>query len=290
MMKPKETSEGLFNLVCRSTLTLVVLFLAPVPKVEAEIRCYCNLPSCVNTGYMCKSAHNLCFSDNENGGYSNDLFRSRHGCLEYLNDQKRALCRVKGRSLRLSSRTPFKVFCCEEDMCNYGNSVDVNIQVHTRDNHSFPEGIYDYDDEYFINSNNVREGSLEGGLWFRAAVIAVPIAGSCILVILILLAVRMLRKDSRRQQQLLELRQQRHFKACLLLGDYGYREDFDKQKSDKNGNRGEIYRNVNFVLSHDNCYTDHSEKNFVFDKHLNNYASISWLNWRLFKPNPATIV
>lgn len=56
-------------------------------------------------------------------------------------------------------------------------------------------------------------------LWFKAAVIAVPIAGSFVLVLLILLAARMLKQDSDRQRRLSELRRQRQFKARLLLGE-----------------------------------------------------------------------
>ena len=46
-----------------------------------ELRCHCNLPVCVTTGYMCKSAMGTCFSEIVD---RNDLSRSRHGCLELL--------------------------------------------------------------------------------------------------------------------------------------------------------------------------------------------------------------
>ncbi|XP_013790403.1 BMP and activin membrane-bound inhibitor homolog [Limulus polyphemus] len=265
---------------------LTLMIFATLPLAEGEIRCYCNLPSCVNTGYMCKSSHNLCFSDVENSGYSNDLSRSRHGCLELLNDQKKALCQVKARSLKLSPGASFKVFCCEKDMCNYGSSMGINIQVHTRPNHSLTEGIYDYDEEFLLKTNNIREGSLEGGLWFRAAVIAVPIAGSFILIMLILLAVRMLRKDSKRQQRLLELRQQRQFKTRLLLGNFGCRENRKKCNEHNTGGgsgRG-LYKNVNIVFSRDSWITD------ISDKTNNIYGPVSWPSWKPFKPSPITLV
>lgn len=46
-----------------------------------ELRCHCNLPVCVTTGYMCKSAMGTCFSEIVD---RTDLSRSRHGCLELL--------------------------------------------------------------------------------------------------------------------------------------------------------------------------------------------------------------
>ena len=59
-------------------------------------------------------------------------------------------------------------------------------------------------------------------LWFKAAVIAVPIAGGFILVFLVLLAVRMLRNDSRRHTQLMQMRRHRDViaKAQLYVADH----------------------------------------------------------------------
>lgn len=47
--------------------------------------------------------------------------------------------------------------------------------------------------------------------------IAVPIAGSLVLIILILLAAKVLRQDTKRQRQSVEVRKQRQFKTNLLL-------------------------------------------------------------------------
>lgn len=46
-----------------------------------------------------------------------------------------------------------------------------------------------------LNGDNVPVGSGGHDLWLKAATIAVPIAGGCILVLLVLLAIRMLRRD-----------------------------------------------------------------------------------------------
>lgn len=175
--------------------------------VKGDIRCYCNLPLCVVTGYMCKSALNVCYT--EHFSYSSDLSRSRHGCVELLRHEKRNECTKSGTP---ATNTIPSVLCCTNDMCNYVNSMDINIQVRTRSNSSRVAGIYGYGD----GSATSREAALQQDVWFRAAVIAVPIAGTFILILLVLLAMRMLRQDSKRHRQFLEMRRQR---KMLLLGD-----------------------------------------------------------------------
>jgi len=49
--------------------------------LTGDVRCFCNLPVCVTTGYMCKSQGAGCFSDLED--YP-DVYKARHGCLEML--------------------------------------------------------------------------------------------------------------------------------------------------------------------------------------------------------------
>lgn len=58
-------------------------------------------------------------------------------------------------------------------------------------------------------------------LWFKAAVIAVPIAGGFILILLVLLAVRMLKTDSRQHKRLIQIRRERSLtKAQLYVTDH----------------------------------------------------------------------
>ena len=65
------------------------------------------------------------------------------------------------------------------------------------------------------------ESQREGALWFKAAVIAVPIAGGFILLLLVILAVRLLRQDGRRHRQLLARRRNRSLaKAQLYVADH----------------------------------------------------------------------
>ena len=69
---------------------------------------------------------------------------------------------------------------------------------------------------------DTRSASQDKDLWFKAAVIAVPIAGGFILVLLVLLAVRMLRADTRRHRQFIEFRRERTSltKAHLYVTDH----------------------------------------------------------------------
>lgn len=69
--------------------------------------------------------------------------------------------------------------------------------------------------------NGQRGGEDDRDLWFKAAVIAVPIAGGFILVLLVLLAVRMLRTDSQRHRRLIQVRRERSLtKAQLYVTDH----------------------------------------------------------------------
>ncbi len=81
-------------------------------------------------------------------------------------------------------------------------------------------GTYDGSDGRMEHRPDDRYHDRE--LWFKAAVIAVPIAGGFILVLLVLLAVRMLRNDSRRHTQLMQMRRHRDIiaKAQLYVADH----------------------------------------------------------------------
>ncbi len=59
--------------------------------------------------------------------------------------------------------------------------------------------------------------NLPNSVWFQVTVITVPIAGSIVLVILIFMATKVLRQDTKRQRQISEIRKQRQFKTHLLL-------------------------------------------------------------------------
>ncbi|KAK7477097.1 hypothetical protein BaRGS_00031683, partial [Batillaria attramentaria] len=72
-----------------------------------------------------------------------------------------------------------------------------------------------------IYSRNDERHDDDRDLWFKAAVIAVPIAGGFILVLLVLLAVRMLRTDTQRHRRLIQIRRERSLtKAQLYVTDH----------------------------------------------------------------------
>ena len=101
----------------------------------------------------------------------------------------------------------------------------------------------DNDDYRYVDYVSQRD------LWFKAAVIAVPIAGGFILILLVLLAVRMLRHDSRRHRQLMQLnRHSRSLtKAQLYVADHFYTCGETKDYADLNYNNR---------LTHSNIYVD----------------------------------
>lgn len=72
-----------------------------------------------------------------------------------------------------------------------------------------------------VYSRNGERDDDDRDLWFKAAVIAVPIAGGFILVLLVLLAVRMLRTDTQRHRRLIQVRRERSLtKAQLYVTDH----------------------------------------------------------------------
>lgn len=185
----------------------------------AEVRCYCNLPRCVTLGYMCKSLLGACFTNNTPApthAYSgthklHHRWAPMNGCVELLPRERQAEC-VKKAGVRplqgalgitSAPTTPVPpqldpaLSCCRYDMCNYGD-LDVYIQVES-DGHA----------------DRKRQDSELETLWFRAATIAVPIAGGFILIVLVLLASKMLAKESKRQRMAQQVLGEHYLKAAL---------------------------------------------------------------------------
>jgi hypothetical protein len=102
-------------------------------------RCYCNLPSCVKTGYMCKSTAGACFAQLSLDSSASDGAGSAHvryACAEFLpsetdrqachvtaGDAGRVTLRRRGLPTTASSETESdqwaETVCCATDMCNY---------------------------------------------------------------------------------------------------------------------------------------------------------------------------
>jgi len=188
----------------------LINFLILVTTSYGDIRCHCNLPQCVRTGYMCKStgASAACYSEqpvdvNVDGISSSDHI-SRHGCIE-LPQQLRDMCvKPLPQSPPLQSHhnhhnhrhhnSNQSIICCFEDMCNYVKNIDLIFSTRT---HTI------YNDNKLVGtatSSTRNIPNLSNSVWFQVTVITVPIAGSILLVILIVMAIKVLRQDNKRHE------------------------------------------------------------------------------------------
>lgn len=227
---------------------LVLLTLYIVSVVDGEIRCYCNESGCVTTGYMCKSQLGMCYSHIKYKNPSDpSLTTIVSGCADTLQEEPRIRTCVVSKidnnmaedlesnatndveikeaivvepsnsnvheTNNVDSSEP-ELICCTQDMCNYRDSYELSIII---DQAPDRKGITDG-----ISSRRTHESSKpQKDLWFKAAVIAVPIAGGFILILLVLLAVRMLRTDSRQHKRLIQIRRERSLtKAQLYVTDH----------------------------------------------------------------------
>lgn len=166
------------------------------------VRCFCNLPACVSTGYMCKSSKGGCFSDllnPVNQALSNNVYRGIHGCVELLNDmEQRDWCQTnitnmsKGTQKKKNEKSV--LHCCYHDMCNHADNPETRGLL----NETSPGDPNDNENRFSDGSATRQDGSpySESEVWFRAAIIAVPICGAVIVLALIILAIRLLRTES----------------------------------------------------------------------------------------------
>ncbi|CAG0893285.1 unnamed protein product [Darwinula stevensoni] len=180
----------------------------------AEIRCFCNLPQCASS-YMCKSPLGHCFTEVIDVEKPE---KTRHGCVEMLEEAEMEPCLLAGDK----DDPNLLVKCCREDLCNYVH-MDMVLQMKTKPEQG-PDAIKPA-------TTTPSDAALQQDLWFKAATIAVPIAGGFILIILVLLAVRMLRKDSKRQRNNVDLERRAYpypspyyHQQELLLGDEHVKE------------------------------------------------------------------
>ncbi|CAH1239093.1 BAMBI [Branchiostoma lanceolatum] len=139
---------------------------------------------------MCKSELGICYSDLV-GDYRKNS-PPEHGCIDHRPESRSpALC--PDGSAEGHSRDWPLVQCCREDMCNYNDLPGMTFQTssdrtdHERQNDWSPVGP----DELPSSS----------AIWFRAAVIAVPITGAVILTFLVFVAIRMLRNEDKRHRK-----------------------------------------------------------------------------------------
>ncbi|CAH1790219.1 unnamed protein product [Owenia fusiformis] len=236
--------------------------------VRGEIRCYCNDASCVRDHYMCKSQAGKCFSKL---AYDSEATQSVHGCVEFLPEQDRNLCQGEEgdiiRTLGGAMEWPI-LMCCKDDMCNYIDNFDINIDINVQ---SPNDTLIDAKNKRRkINSTSRYDPRLvehlpsDGDVWFKAAVIAVPISGGFILVLLVLLAIRMLKSDSRRQRHMQMRRLNGFTKAQLYVADHFSEKSYKVHQKHKD-NKSSIYKDLSIKIESD------FEK--LYDKSLHDHSS-----------------
>ncbi|GLV34195.1 hypothetical protein CBL_00125 [Carabus blaptoides fortunei] len=174
-----------------------------------NVRCYCNLPICVSTGYMCKSEGGGCFSEvvdpdqppSFRSPSSADVYKGRHGCLELLQDKDQwAECRNMPSANKATTKGHPRslLLCCFKDMCNHIDSPETQTMLNGT---LLGSTLMDSPNHSLMSSHlepnmAASPGYNSNEVWFKAAIIAVPICGVVILFLLIFLAVKILRTDT----------------------------------------------------------------------------------------------
>ena len=114
-------------------------------------------------------------------------------------------------------------------------------------------------------------------LWFKAAVIAVPIAGGFILIFLVLLAVRMLRSDTKRHRRLMEMRKHRSLtKAQLYVADHFIDKSDSLVHTNALEKQNHIYKNVNIKIDCDGTIYEKQKNTDICDRPGSVSSVIVW--------------
>ncbi|XP_076055667.1 uncharacterized protein LOC143033915 [Oratosquilla oratoria] len=260
---------------------------------SSEIRCHCNLPVCVSTGYMCKSAGGACFTQYTpvQGSQQHPRNPSQYqtlssvpslGCLHLLHQDLQDICRQKSRQkASLDQNTPpgsallvekavenlpkgsinqgksleEDLRCCGQDMCNYQDTPGSRVEGRSHDT---------------IKAGK-QDTSVMGSVWFQTATVAVPVAGCIILVLLVLMAARILAKDSKRH---------RTYQVC---GDHYVKTPLYSAMSTSSGPEGS-----GNVAEDNSCISQHSS-HLHFCSHLHSTLEQSYEDSRT-QPQPHYLV
>ncbi|XP_052812210.1 uncharacterized protein LOC128239810 [Mya arenaria] len=277
--------------------------------VHGEIRCYCNEAKCVSSSYMCKSQLGMCFTHVK---VKDGVKSIVSGCADSLQEEPLlSTCAGTGieateteltvnetrvindviddvtgvevkettvvesvkETVEVQNVNPVPLEsglrCCTLDMCNYRDSNEITITIDTKTN---DKGLGVMSSKKTDESNKAQKD-----LWFKAAVIAVPIAGGFILILLVLLAVRMLRTDSRQHKRLIQIRRERSLtKAQLYVTDHFI--DREKDKNTCTIGQGDSLTqpsntiftgHVNSAIHNNNSQNPNSKRETVHSTHLN---------------------
>lgn len=199
-MKPKPVFVCLIGTM--STFALVMASPKGGTTATTTTRCFCNEANCVRTGYMCKSTLNLCYSvvilNADGGGHR---FRSMHGCADTQPETSPSACSTTGSDRHAegdaaafsSTNGNERLVCCSHDMCNYVDGAGVLLlsAAIVTNGSSDDTSSSNFDRQHPAAAAAV----FDSALWFRVAVIAVPLVGLFLLILLVVAAVRMLRGD-----------------------------------------------------------------------------------------------
>ncbi|CAG9859873.1 unnamed protein product [Phyllotreta striolata] len=167
----------------------IVKFSKPWHYSTEYVRCFCNLPNCIMTGYMCKSSGGGCFSKINQTNNDN----SQHGCLELLKEKYK--CHGKAAphertTFRRKENARSHLMCCHHDLCNHIESPQTKNLINST---ALDEYVEEVDNKYEQKQETFLYSDSE--VWFRAATIAVPICGAVILFVLIALAIKILKTE-----------------------------------------------------------------------------------------------
>ena len=123
-----------------------VSFLSGLHVFPGEIRCYCDAPHCVATGYMCKSELNACFTKVLDPLNANSPLT--HGCLDPVTNVAEVCSSGPRAADALGGALGATVECCHDDMCNYRGLQDL---AHTRDSTGERRGLVGCGDVLFFS-------------------------------------------------------------------------------------------------------------------------------------------
>ncbi|CAH0381308.1 unnamed protein product [Bemisia tabaci] len=181
-----------------------------------DIRCFCDLPSCITGGYMCKSAGLGCFTESDQ---SFNREKARRGCLDTLPNKQQA-CQNVPRDNEPQLKT--LVLCCASDLCNHPDTPNKSNESSPSTSISGGAAVRDPLEKLVMGAGVLNPGAgygvgagVGGGgvdpristhrpisyyttneIWFRAATIVIPIFGALFIFALIVLGVKILRSES----------------------------------------------------------------------------------------------
>lgn len=101
-----------------------------------EIRCYCNNPECQQTGHICISHAEKCFSklytvyDTQDN--KTDTPSDEHGCVELsvaADPSHESICDGTGDVVKQLKRFEPLIMCCSDNMCNYRENQDIQVDI-----------------------------------------------------------------------------------------------------------------------------------------------------------------